>query len=137
MASQQVTGNIGMYFAAYRLSRLGWNVMPTTRNARGIDLLIYDAAGKDTLGIQVKALSKEKPQWIETKLEHYFDNAHKGRRTIARVLAIYFLLLFDGPGWGAVTHFVVGPGACGAVTDFVVGPGGWGAVTDFVVGTGA
>jgi hypothetical protein len=61
MASQQVTGNIGMYFAAYRLSRLGWNVMPTTRNARGIDLLIYDAAGKDTLGIQVKALSKEKP----------------------------------------------------------------------------
>lgn len=61
MASQQVTGNVGMHYAAYRLSRLGWNVMPTTRNARGIDLLIYDAEGKEKLTIQVKALSKEKP----------------------------------------------------------------------------
>jgi hypothetical protein len=61
MASQQVTGNIGMYYAAYRLSRMGWNVMPTSRNARGIDLLIYNAAAHDYKGIQVKALSKHKP----------------------------------------------------------------------------
>jgi hypothetical protein len=61
MASQQVTGNIGMYYAAYRLSRMGWNVMPTSRNARGIDLLIYNAAANDYKGIQVKALSKLKP----------------------------------------------------------------------------
>jgi hypothetical protein len=61
MASQQVTGNIGMYYAAYRLSRMGWNVMPTSRNARGIDLLIYDATGRHFKGIQVKALSKLKP----------------------------------------------------------------------------
>jgi len=58
-----------------------------------------------------------------------------GRRSV--VLPFYFLLLFDGPGWGAVTHFVVGLGAWGAVTHFVVGTGAWGAVTDFVVGTGA
>jgi hypothetical protein len=57
MASQQVTGNVGMYYAAYRLSRMGWNVMPTSRNARGIDLLIYDSGGHYR-GIQVKALSK-------------------------------------------------------------------------------
>ena len=44
MARSQVVGNAGMYFAAYRLSRRGWNVMPTSRNARGIDLLAYDAA---------------------------------------------------------------------------------------------
>jgi len=37
------------------------------------------------------------------------------------MLPFYFLLLFDGPGWGAVTHFGVGPGAWEAVTDFVVG----------------
>jgi hypothetical protein len=61
MASQQVTGNIGMYYAAYRLSRMGWNVMPTSRNARGIDLLIYDATARHCHGIQVKALSKLKP----------------------------------------------------------------------------
>jgi hypothetical protein len=49
-----------MYFAAYRLSTMGWNVMPTARNARGIDLLAYDASGKKYLGIQIKTLSKAK-----------------------------------------------------------------------------
>ena len=39
----QVVGNIGMHYAAYRLSQMGWNVMPTSRNARGIDLLAYGA----------------------------------------------------------------------------------------------
>ena len=38
----QVVGNVGMYFAAYRLSLMGWNVMPTSRNARAIDLLAYN-----------------------------------------------------------------------------------------------
>lgn len=55
--NRQVAGNVGMYFAAYHFSRKGWNVMPTSRNARGIDLLAYDAYGKDCLGIQIKALS--------------------------------------------------------------------------------
>ncbi len=40
----QVVGNIGMYYAAYRLSQQGWNVMPTARNARGVDLLAYDVS---------------------------------------------------------------------------------------------
>jgi hypothetical protein len=30
--SAQVVGNIGMYYAAYRLSQQGWNVMPTARS---------------------------------------------------------------------------------------------------------
>jgi len=41
-SSAQVVGNIGLYYAAYRLSEYGWNVMPTARNARGVDLLAYD-----------------------------------------------------------------------------------------------
>src|SRR5450759_4360795 len=57
----QVVGNIGMYFAAYRLSLMGWNIMPTARNARGIDLLAYNTTADRYLGIQVKALSKPKP----------------------------------------------------------------------------
>jgi hypothetical protein len=61
MARQQVTGNVGMYFAAYRLSQMGWNVMPTARNARGIDLLAYDASAGLYLGIQVKTLSRLRP----------------------------------------------------------------------------
>lgn len=58
--STHVVGNIDMYFAAYRLSLMGWNVMPTSRNARGIDLLVYNTAADRFLGIQVKSLSKLK-----------------------------------------------------------------------------
>ncbi len=57
----QVVGNVGLYYVCYRLSRFGWNVMPTARNARGIDVLIY---GQDAIRIhtiQVKALSKRNP----------------------------------------------------------------------------
>jgi hypothetical protein len=61
MAGTQVVGNIGMYFAAYRLSQMGWNVMPTSRNARGVDLLAYDVSASRFHGIQVKALSKRNP----------------------------------------------------------------------------
>ena len=57
----QVVGNVGMYYAAYRLSRMGWNVMPTARNARGVDQLAYNSNADHYLGIQVKALSKPKP----------------------------------------------------------------------------
>jgi len=60
-AGTQVVGNTGMYFAAYRLSQMGWNVMPTSRNARGVDLLAYDANAHHFLGFQIKALSKRNP----------------------------------------------------------------------------
>src|SRR3974390_3375656 len=60
MANTQLVGNIGMYYAAYRLSLLGWNVMPTARNARGVDLLAYDASAKKYKGIQIKTLSKRR-----------------------------------------------------------------------------
>ena len=43
----QVTGNIGMYYACYKLSCMGWNVMPTARNARGIDIIAYNKEGTD------------------------------------------------------------------------------------------
>jgi hypothetical protein len=38
----QITGNVGLYYCCYRLSLLGWNVMPTARNARGVDIIDYD-----------------------------------------------------------------------------------------------
>ena len=57
----QVTGNIGMFYACYRLSCMGWNVMPTARNARGNDIIAYNASGTEFIGVQVKALSKRNP----------------------------------------------------------------------------
>lgn len=39
--NQQIVGNKGLYYCYYQLSLLGWNVMPTARNARGIDIVAY------------------------------------------------------------------------------------------------
>ena len=46
-----------MYYVCYRLSELGLNVMPTARNAKGIDIVAYGDDGR-FLGVQVKTLSK-------------------------------------------------------------------------------
>lgn len=54
---KQITGNIGLYHVACELSRAGWNVMPTARNARGAD--IYAASEDERIihPIQIKAHS--------------------------------------------------------------------------------
>ena len=70
----QVVGNLGMYYAAYRLSLMGWNVMPTARNARGVDLLAYDMAARRYLGIQVKTLSKRNPVRLGDKLDKFMGD---------------------------------------------------------------
>ncbi|MDE1842145.1 MAG: hypothetical protein KGH95_00685 [Thaumarchaeota archaeon] len=57
----QVTGNIGLYYSCYELSKRGWNVLPTSRNAKGVDAVIYNQNGKSTHTIQIKALTKRDP----------------------------------------------------------------------------
>ena len=57
----QIVGNIGMYYACYRLSLLGWNVMPTARNAKGVDIVAYNEDASRFVGIQVKSLSDSAP----------------------------------------------------------------------------
>lgn len=59
--NNQVVGNVGLYYVCYRLSSLGWNVMPTARNARGIDIMIYSQDARQCHTIQVKSLSKCPP----------------------------------------------------------------------------
>lgn len=56
--NNQITGNVGMYYACYELSRLGLNVMPTSRNAKGADIIPYTADQHQFLTFQVKAMSK-------------------------------------------------------------------------------
>ncbi len=66
----QITGNVGLYYCCYKLSLLGWNVMPTTRNARGVDIIAYSREVKPRfVGIQVKALSKRNPVPLGNSLE--------------------------------------------------------------------
>lgn len=57
----QVTGNVGLFYCCYKLSLLGWNVMPTARNARGVDIIAYNAEATKIISVQVKALSKRNP----------------------------------------------------------------------------
>ena len=64
----QIVGNAGLYYICYELSKRGWNVLTTSRNARGVDIIIYDQQGKETHTIQVKSLSEKNPAPFGTTL---------------------------------------------------------------------
>ncbi|MBI4652623.1 hypothetical protein HY745_15385 [Candidatus Desantisbacteria bacterium] len=57
----QITGNIGLYFVCYKLSLMGWNAMPTARNARGVDIIAYNFDCSKLISLQVKTLSERNP----------------------------------------------------------------------------
>jgi len=61
MKNAALVGSMGLYAVCYELARRGWNVMPTSRNARGVDILGYSQNGQRRILIQVKALSKRNP----------------------------------------------------------------------------
>lgn len=56
---KQQTGNAGLYYVSYLLAKRGWNVMPTSRNSKGPDLIIYSQDGSIIHKVQVKSLSKQ------------------------------------------------------------------------------
>ena len=67
----QMTGNAGLFHIAWQLTRRGWNVMPTIRNARGADLYAAPADDEDAvIAIQSKALSKRDDVPLGTNLEN-------------------------------------------------------------------
>jgi len=59
--NNQLVGNIGLFYICYELSKRGWNCLPTTRNAKGVDLIIYSQNAKKHFTIQVKSLSRRNP----------------------------------------------------------------------------
>lgn len=65
----QITGNSGLYYAAWQLSRRGWHVMPTVRNARGSDLIVVNDDETIFLGIQSKALSRRQAVGLGTHID--------------------------------------------------------------------
>lgn len=67
--SAQVVGNVGLYFVCYQLSLRGWNVMPTARNARGVDIVAYNHDCSRLITIQVKTLSQRAPVPLGTSLD--------------------------------------------------------------------
>jgi len=65
--SNQLTGNVGLFYVCYMLSKKGWNCLPTTRNAKGPDLVIYSQDAKKAFTVQVKTLSKKSPVPLGSK----------------------------------------------------------------------
>lgn len=55
---RQITGNAGLNYVAWQLSRRGWHVLPAIRNAKGSDLFITNEDETIFFGVQSKALSK-------------------------------------------------------------------------------
>lgn len=64
-----MTGNAGLNYASWQLSRRGWHVMPTIRNARGSDLIITNGDETIFFGVQSKALAKRNAVPLGTSLE--------------------------------------------------------------------
>lgn len=54
--SNQIVGNDGLYYVCYEFSKRGWNVLPTSRNTKGVDIVIYNQDATVTHTIQVKSL---------------------------------------------------------------------------------
>jgi hypothetical protein len=92
VSDRQTVGNIGLYYVCDRLSRLGWNVMPTARNARGIDILIYSEYAKRKKTIQVKTLSRDGAVSLGESLNHLFGDSFVVCRQIMRETPECFVL---------------------------------------------
>ena len=75
----QIVGNTGMYYVCYQLSLMGWNVMPTARNARGVDVIAYNLDSGKYRSIQVKTLS--------------YRNQIPLGRSINKILADYWIIV--------------------------------------------
>lgn len=88
----QLTGNAGLYYCCYQLSLLGWNVMPTARNARGVDILAYSQDAKRKLAIQVKALSKRNPVPLGRSLDKVMGDIWVIVNKVATSPSAYILL---------------------------------------------
>lgn len=67
--NSQIVGNVGLYFVCYELSKRSWNVMPTARNAKGVDIIAYNIEATRYIGVQVKALSKKNPVPLGNSLD--------------------------------------------------------------------
>ena len=53
--------NAGVFYVCHRLSKMGWNALPTTRNAKGPNVVIDSIDGKHTWRLKVRSLSKRDP----------------------------------------------------------------------------
>ena len=62
--NKQITANIGLFHVCTKLSEMTLNVMPTARNAVGIDIVAYNVACTKMASVQVKTVTGKNQQFI-------------------------------------------------------------------------
>lgn len=62
--STSISGAAGAYFVAGELSRRGYIALTTTRNTKGVDLIVSDVSFSRTVYLQVKTNSGKYDFWI-------------------------------------------------------------------------
>ena len=65
--STQIIGNIGLFHVCYELSRRGFNVVPTSRNTRAVDLIVGTADFKRHATVQIKTTTIDMGITLQTK----------------------------------------------------------------------
>ncbi len=115
----QITGNVGLYWTCYRLSLMGWNAMPTTRNARGVDVLAYNHDCSRKVSIQVKTLSKKNPVPLGTSLDKIMGDFWVVVNNVSTSPAAYVLipsevrrLAHRGEKDGRISYWLQPPAYC-------------------------
>lgn len=63
-AKNQLTGMQGVYLVAAELSGHGFIAAPTSRSARGADILVTDPDCKSSFSVQVKTNAASTPWWL-------------------------------------------------------------------------
>jgi len=72
--SKPQVGMTGVFYVCYELSKRGWIALPTTRNTKGVDIVIYNSSNpKQFYTIQVKTLTKKSPVPFGSKPELFAD----------------------------------------------------------------
>jgi len=72
--SKPQVGMIGVFYVCYELAKRGWIALPTSRNTKGVDVVIYNSSNpKQFYTIQVKTLTKRNPVPFGSKPELFAD----------------------------------------------------------------
>lgn len=95
----QLTGMTGVYLVAAELARRGFVACPTSRSARGADILVADQNCKHACSLQVKTNGKSAAFWLL--------NPHAKEMVAPTHLYVFVNLLKDGPEFFVVPSRVV------------------------------
>jgi len=87
----QVVGNIGLFYTCYELSRRGLNVLPTSRNTRGVDLIVGSEDFSHHVSVQVK--TSKKPMYTSIGLKKDLPGRMDARKKFQAARFWVFVLL--------------------------------------------